>query len=301
MGSMTKYFKKTSKGDVLLDVIKITFLTFVTVVTLYPFLNIIAISFNDAIDAVRGGIHLWPRQFSLASYQQIFNNRAFMNSIWVTVARTAIGTPISLLVCSAAAFAFSRKELFGRKWLSLLFIFTMYFSGGMIPTYMVIRSLGLLDNFWVFIWPMALNVYNIILIRSYIDSLPDSLIEAARIDGANDIRIYFTIVLPLIKPILLTVGLFVAVAHWNSWFDAFLYTSSQQLKPMQSILVEILNQFQTGGSITQQMSQAAAGRSITPDSIRMAATVVSTLPIIMVYPFISKFIVKGMLIGGVKD
>ena len=141
-----------------------------------------------------------------------------------------------------------------------------------------------------------------ILIKNYIETLPEELFESARLDGANDLTIFFKIIVPLSKPILMTVGLFVAVGQWNSWFDAFLYTSSQDLKPMQSILVEILNQYQTGGSVSQQMSQAASGRAaVTPDSIRMAATIVSTVPIIIVYPFIQKYFVKGIMLGAVKS
>lgn len=300
MTKVRRYIDRTTKGDIIFDVVKVIFLTVVLIVTLYPFLNILAISFNDAADALRGGIHLIPRKFSTASYKEILNNQEFMASIKITVARTLIGTPIALLVTSMAAYVLSRKELFGRKWITLLFIFTMYFSGGMVPTYMVIKNLGLIDNFWVFIFPMALEVYNVILIRSYIDSLPDALFESAKIDGANDIFIFFKIIIPLIKPILLTVGLFIAVSHWNSWFDAFLYTSSQDLKPMQSILVEILNQFQTGSaSATEQMTRT--GQTVTVDSIRMAATIVSTIPILIVYPIIQKYFVKGMMLGAVKN
>ena len=296
---ITRYFTATTKGDILLDIIKVLFLTFITVVTLYPFLNILAISFNDATDAVRGGITIWPRVFSTASYAEIFRNMDFLNSIRVTVARTAIGTPISLLVTSMLAFALSRKELVGRKGITLFFIFTMYFSGGMIPTFMVVRGLNLLDSFWVFIWPLALNAFNMILIRTYIETLPESLIESAKLDGANDLRVFFQIIIPLIKPVLLTVGLFVAVLQWNSWFDAFIYTRNPNLRPMQSILVEILGQFQTAGQTQERMLQA--GATVTSDSIRTAATVVTALPIIMIYPLISKYVVKGMTLGAVKD
>ena len=224
-----------------------------------------------------------------------------MASVKVTVARTLIGTPIAVLVTAMCAYAVSRKELVGRKFLNLFFIFTMYFGGGIVPYYMIIKSLGLTDNFLVYVIPGAMGVYNMILIRSYIDTIPEDLFESARLDGANDVIIFFKIILPIAKPILVTVALFVAVTQWNSWFDAYLFTSSQDLKPMQSILVEILNQYQTGDSQSSQMSAAAAGRTTTPDSIRMAATIVSTIPIIIVYPFIQKYFVKGMMIGAVKS
>jgi len=283
-----------------LDVFKVIFLALVVIVTVYPFWNIFVVSLNDATDAVRGGIYFYPRVFSTYSYQEILGRPAFQHSILVTLARTVIGTPLAVMCTAMLAYPLARKDLVGHKFWSLLFVFTMYFGGGQVPYYMVLKGLGLLDNFWVFILPLVMNVYNMILIRSYIESMPSSLFEAVRIDGGNDLVIFFKIILPLAKPILMTVALFVAITQWNSWFDAYLYTSSQDLKPMQSILVEILNQYQTGASTSQQMAQGKSGVTVTPDSIRMAATMVATLPIILVYPFIQKYFVKGIMLGAVK-
>ena len=277
-------------GDWILDISKVVFLALVAIVTVYPFWNIFVVSVNDATDAVRGGIYFWPRVFSLASYNEILGRSTFQHSILVTLARTLIGTPLAVMCTAMLAYPLARKDLVGYKFWSLLFVFTMYFGGGQVPYYMVLKNLGLLDNFWVFILPNVMSVYNMILIRSYIESMPSSLFEAVRIDGGNDLVIFFKIILPLAKPILMTVALFVAITQWNSWFDAYLYTSSQNLKPMQSILVEILNQYQTGASTSQQMAAGKTGAAaVTPDSIRMAATMVATLPIIMVYPFIQKY------------
>ena len=287
--------------DRIIDLTKIVILILLVVVTVYPFWNILIISVNDAMDALKGGLYFLPRKLSFDAYKQIFNNEDFMYSIRVTLARTVIGTPVSLFVTATAAFVLSRKEFSGNRVISFLFVFTMYFGGGMVPTYMIIKSLGLINNFWVFIFPGAMSVYNMILIRNYIDTLPEELFESARLDGASDLSIFFKIVVPLSKPILMTVGLFVAVGQWNSWFDAYLYTSSQNLKPMQAILVEILNQYQTSGGDSAQVAQGAKGIRLTPDSIRMAATIVSTLPIIMVYPFIQKYFEKGIMLGAVKD
>ena len=288
-------------GDWILDIFKVVFLALVAIVTVYPFWNIFVVSINDATDAVRGGIYFWPRVFSLASYNEILGRSSFQHSILVTLARTLIGTPLAVMCTAMLAYPLARKDLVGYKFWSLLFVFTMYFGGGQVPYYMVLKNLGLLDNFWVFILPNVMSVYNMILIRSYIESMPSSLFEAVRIDGGNDLVIFFKIILPLAKPILMTVALFVAITQWNSWFDAYLYTSSQDLKPMQSILVEILNQYQTGASTSQQMAAGKTGAAtVTPDSIRMAATMVATLPIIMVYPFIQKYFVKGIMLGAVK-
>ena len=279
---------------------KVVFLAFVVVVTVYPFWNIFIISINDATDAIRGGLYFLPRKLSLSSYAEILGRSTFLASIKVSVGRTLIGTPIAVLVTAMLAYPLSRKDLVGRKFWNLLFVFTMYFGGGLVPYYMVLKGIHMLNTFWVFIFPMMMSVYNMILIRSYIESMPDSLFEAAKIDGANDLVVFVKMVIPLSKPILMTVALFVAINQWNSWFDAYLYTSDQALKPMQSILVEILNQYQTGASTSQAMSNAKAGVTVTPDSIRMAATMVATLPIIMVYPFVQKYFVKGIMLGAVK-
>lgn len=297
-----KRYKKITRtpGEWVLDIVKVVFLAFVVVVTVYPFWNIFIISINDATDAIRGGLYFLPRKLSLSSYAEILGRSTFLASIKVSVGRTLIGTPIAVLVTAMLAYPLSRKDLVGRKFWNLLFVFTMYFGGGLVPYYMVLKGIHMLNTFWVFIFPMMMSVYNMILIRSYIESMPDSLFEAAKIDGANDLVVFVKMVIPLSKPILMTVALFVAISQWNSWFDAYLYTSDQALKPMQSILVEILNQYQTGASTSQAMSNAKAGVTVTPDSIRMAATMVATLPIIMVYPFVQKYFVKGIMLGAVK-
>ena len=297
-----KRYKKITRtpGEWVLDIVKVVFLAFVVVVTVYPFWNIFIISINDATDAIRGGLYFLPRKLSLSSYAEILGRSTFLASIIVSVGRTLIGTPIAVLVTAMLAYPLSRKDLVGRKFWNLLFVFTMYFGGGLVPYYMVLKGIHMLNTFWVFIFPMMMSVYNMILIRSYIESMPDSLFEAAKIDGANDLVVFVKMVIPLSKPILMTVALFVAINQWNSWFDAYLYTSDQALNPMQSILVEILNQYQTGASTSQAMSNAKAGVTVTPDSIRMAATMVATLPIIMVYPFVQKYFVKGIMLGAVK-
>lgn len=282
------------------DICKVIFLGIVTIVTVYPFWNIFVVSINDPADAVKGGLYFLPRVLSFSSYKEILSRDTFLHSILITIARTVVGTPLALLCTSMVAYSLSRKDLVGRRFWNLLFVFTMYFGGGQVPYYMVLKNIKLLDTFWVFIFPLIMSVYNMILIRSYIESMPDELFEAVKIDGGNDLIIYWKMVIPLAKPILMTVALFVAINQWNSWFDAYLYTTSQVLKPMQSILVEILNQYNTGATTSAQMSNAKSGNTITPDSLRMAATMVATIPIICVYPFIQKYFVKGIMLGAVK-
>ena len=293
-----KIKRKRCASDWFLDIFKVVFLVLVTVICVYPFWNIFVVSINDATDALRGGLYFLPRKLSLASYKDILGRATILHGILITVLRTAIGTPLAVLVTTALAYVLSRKELLFRKQLNLFFIFTMYFGGGMVPYYMVLKSLGMLNNFIVFIFPNLVSVYNMILVKNYIEGMPAEIFESAKIDGANDLTVFFKMVIPLSKPIIMTIALFVAITHWNSWFDAYLFTNAQSLKTMQSILVEILNQYQTS-SANQAANQAS--QTITPDSIRMAATMIATIPIIMVYPFIQKYFVKGIMLGSVKS
>ena len=285
-----KIKRKRCASDWFLDIFKVVFLVLVTVICVYPFWNIFVVSINDATDALRGGLYFLPRKLSLASYKDILGRATFLHGILITVLRTAIGTPLAVLVTTALAYVLSRKELLFRKQLNLFFIFTMYFGGGMVPYYMVLKSLGMLNNFIVFIFPNLVSVYNMILVKNYIEGMPAEIFESAKIDGANDLTVFFKMVIPLSKPIIMTIAL--------SWFDAYLFTNAQSLKTMQSILVEILNQYQTS-SANQAANQAS--QTITPDSIRMAATMIATIPIIMVYPFIQKYFVKGIMLGSVMS
>ncbi len=294
----SKIKRTKDREDIILQGAITIFLTIVFVLCVYPFWNIFIISINDATDAIRGGIYFWPRKLSLASYRDILTRPTFLSGIKVTVLRTVIGTPLAVIVTTALAYVISRKELIWKKQITLFFVFTMYFGGGLVPYYMVLKNIGLLDNFWVFILPNLVNVYNMILVKQYLENMPDAIFESAKIDGANDLIIFFRLVLPLSKPIIMTIALFIAITHWNSWFDAYLLTSSQSLKTLQSILVEILNQYQTAGA-NQAANQAI--KTVTPDSIRMAATMVATIPIIMLYPFIQKYFIKGIMLGSVKS
>lgn len=293
-----KIKKQKALSDRVFDIISFFFLTLVMIVCVYPFWNIFIISINDATDAIRGGIYFLPRKLSFASYKDILSRVTFLHSILVTVLRTLIGTPLAVLATTALAYVLSRQELLWKKPITILFIFTMYFGGGLVPYYMVLKNFNMLNHFIVFIFPNLISVYNMILVRSYIEGMPQELFESSKIDGANDLTIFTRIILPLSKPIVMTIALFVAIMHWNSWFDAYLYTNSQSLKVMQSVLVEILNQYQTAAA---NQSANRVGQSVTPDSIRMAATMVATIPIILVYPFIQKYFVKGIMLGAVKS
>jgi putative aldouronate transport system permease protein len=279
------------------------FIIAVFIVTFYPFWNIFIISLNSAEDTLRGNLYLWPRDFSLASYQQILSDSEIWLAIKVTVLRTVIGTPLAVVVISMLAFSLSKRELVGNRFWSLYFVFTMYFGGGLIPYYMVLKSLHLIDSFMVFILPSMMNVFYMIIVRTFMQQLPQELDESAKIDGANYLQIFFKIILPLTTPVLATIGMFTAIMHWNSWFDSYVFTYNPDLKTLQAVLVKILNQYQTSAMVgdAQQAADATKRLAVSPDTIRMAATMVATLPIIMVYPFLQKYFVKGMTLGAVKS
>jgi len=289
--------------DKLIDFIIYTSMIVVAIVTLYPFINILAISFNDAIDSVRGGIYLWPRRFTLNNYRAVFSYPQILAAFQMSVLRTVVGTGLGVICSSMLAYAISRKDFVARKIITVLFLLTMYFSGGLIPEFFLIRNLGLLNNFWVYILPGLLGAWNIIVIRSFIYGLPESLQESAKLDGANDLTIFFRIIFPLCLPVVATVSLFIAVGQWNSWIDTFLFASANQsLSTLQFELMRILQN--TATSMDPQafrrgdMLQATA---VTPEAVRATITIVVTFPILLVYPFLQKYFVHGLTLGSVKS
>ncbi|HTG70879.1 MAG TPA: carbohydrate ABC transporter permease [Candidatus Udaeobacter sp.] len=292
-----------AKPDFLFMSVVYLFIIAVFIVTFYPFWSIFIISLNSAEDTLRGNLYLWPRDFSLASYKQILSDSEIWNAIKVTVLRTIIGTPLAVVVISMLAFTLSKRELVGNRFWTLYFVFTMYFGGGLIPYYMVLKSLHLIDSFMVFILPGMMNVFYMIIVRTFMQQLPQELDESAKMDGANYLQVFFKIILPLTTPVLATIGMFTAIMHWNSWFDSYVFTYNADLKTLQAVLVKILNQYQTSSMVgdAQQLADASKRLSVSPDTIRMAATMVATLPIMMVYPFLQKYFVKGMTLGAVKS
>lgn len=291
------------KGIQLSGIFIYTALSLLFIITFYPFWNIFVLSLNDATDSLRGGLMLWPRVFSIDSYKAVLSDTALLSSLKVTLLRTAVGVPMNLLAVTTLAYALSQRDLIGRRQINLLFVFTMYFSGGLIPTYMIVKWLGLIDNFLVYLLPGLYNVYWMILVRTYMEGLPYSMIESARIDGANDIQIFAKVVLPSCAPVVATIGLFSAIYHWNAWYDSYIYTNKPALETLSNALVKILNQYQTGAMMTQAQQMAAASKRlpVSSESIRMTVTMVTTIPIILVYPFVQKYFIKGMMLGSVKE
>jgi putative aldouronate transport system permease protein len=285
------------------DVLILVFMIYVVVITLYPFLNVVAISFNDPIDTVKGGIAITPREFTISNYTGLFEAGTNLpTATRISVLRTIIGTFTAVLCCAMFAYALSRRDFKFRKPFAILLVVTMYVSGGLIPDYILIRSLGLINNFWVYIIPSLLHAFNVIVIRSYIDTIPASLQESAKIDGANDLMIFFRIILPLCKPVLATIALFVAVGQWNSWFDTYLYArSAKELSTLQFELMKVLQSAQTVGSAVDIYSEGLRAARRSPEAIKMAITVIATVPILMVYPFLQKYFVSGITLGAVKE
>lgn len=295
-----------SPSDRIFDTLNILFMLLIMVVTLYPFLNTLAVSFNNATDSVKGGIYLWPRVFTWENYKYVFNEATIFHATLISVLRTVVGTVTSVFCCAMVAYTISRPEYVLRRFISIAFILTMYFSGGLIPNFLLIRELDMLGTFWVYIIPGLIGVFNVIVIRSFIEGLPEGILESARIDGAGEFTTFMKIVLPLCVPVLATVSLFTAVAQWNSWFDVFLYNSSNtELSTLQYELMKILQNSNTsmnsGQDYASQFSNSEAGANqVTPTSIRATMTIVASVPIILVYPFLQKYFVKGMTLGGVK-
>lgn len=294
-----------SFNDRLFDFFNILFMLFLVTVTLYPFVNTLAVSLNDAIDSVAGGIYLWPREFTFDNYAYVFKQSQIVGATVISILRTVIGTVLQVFCSAMVAYTISRQDFVLRKFVSIAFILTMYFSGGLIPTFLLMRDLKLIGTFAIYIIPGLIGVFNLIVIRSFIEGLPDGILESARIDGAGEFMTFIRIVLPLTVPVLATVSLFAAVYQWNSWFDVFLYNSSKKhLSTLQYELMRILqntNSQSSGGRQVDFLSQGATGgQMVTPKAIRATMTIVASVPIIMVYPFLQKYFVHGMTVGGVK-
>ena len=294
---------KSSTGSKVFTVLNTLFMIAFVVITLYPVLNTVAVSFNDGVDAVRGGIYLWPRKFAIKNYQTVFAMENLITGAKITVARTVIGTALAVVVNALLAFVVSRKRFLFKSQLSLFWVITMYVNGGMIPIFLLYRNLGLTGTFWVYVVPGAVSAWNMLVMRTYMQGLPDSLEESAQLDGAGYMTIFARIVSPLCKPVYATVVLFVAVGQWNSWFDAMLYNRLKtEYTTLQYELMKLLSSvMQQSGSASAASERGAAAAAITPLTIRSAATVVTIVPIICLYPFLQRYFVTGLTIGGVKE
>ena len=289
-----------SVPDKIFVVLNTLFMIAFVVITLYPVLNTLAISLNDGTDALRGGIYLLPRKFTMKNYATVLQKNNLLTGAYITVLRTIFGTVTALFANAILAFIVSRKRFLFKRSLSLFWVITMYVNGGMIPIFLLYKNLGLTNSFWVYVIPGMVSAFNMLVIRTYMAGIPDSLEESAQLDGAGYMTIFLKIISPLCKPVYATVALFVAVGQWNSWFDAMLYNRiSPEFTTLQYELMKLLSSVTNQGSSAEAMKNAIG--SVTPTSVRAAATILTMLPIICLYPFLQRYFVTGLTIGGVKE
>jgi len=276
------------------------FLVLFCVVTLYPVLNTLAYSFTDGQEAILRNVHLLPKKFTTSAYTKVFGMQGFRQGLIVTVSRTFLASVLSLAANALLAFIISRKNFIFKRGLSLFWVITMYANGGLIPSVILMTKLHLTGTFWVYIIPGLVSAFNILVLRTYMSSLPDSYEESAQLDGAGHLTIFARIISPLCKPVYATVFLFVAVYHWNSWFDAMIYN---RLKPQNTTLQYELQKLLS--SLTQLNPSADSSGKVTDMTteiqVRAAATIATMLPIICLYPFLQRYFVTGLTIGGVKE
>lgn len=298
--------KDNSLSYKIFTVFNILILIFIGFITLFPYLNVFALSLNDGIDSMNGGITLFPRKPTLENFRMVLSSNYMLQAVIISVSRVLLGTLTALLVQFAAAFALTRKSLPGRTWILIFFTIPMFFSGGLIPQYILFSKIHLINNFFVYILPSVFSFYNMIVIRTYINTIPISLEESAKLDGATEITILFRIIIPLSKPILATIALWVAVGHWNDWTTTVYFITQQRLYTMQYILVQFIKE---GERIAAMIAQAQMdGVDIgnlkidtTPEALKAAQVIITTLPIIAIYPFLQKYFIKGVMIGSVKE
>ena len=288
---------KTSTASKIFDVCNVLFMLLFAFVMIYPFWNQLVISFNEGSDTVKGGLSFWPRAFTLDNYTYIFKRSSIGKGAVVSVLRAGAGTALTIFFTGLLAYVTTIRHFVGRNFMRLVFVITMYFGGGLIPTYLLYTQLGLTETFTVYWLPTLFSAYYMILIASFIQGLPDSL---ARLDGASELMIYFKVILPLCKPVIAAIAVMLAVGHWNSWFDVMLYNSSGKWDTLQVYLRKILLESEQASRLLSEQKQYAFMKNLTTSSIRAATTMIVTIPIVCIYPFLQKYFVGGITIGAVK-
>ena len=294
--------KPTFLGRVF-DIWNVTGLILLSLFCAYPLWFAIVVSFNDGVDAMRGNLFLWPRMFTLDNYRTVFSSNVIVRAFFVSVARVVVGTPLSVLFTAMVSYPMSKKHLALRKTYMGISMVTMFFSAGLIPNLLLMRSLGLYDTFWVFVIPGMHGFFGMLLYITFFKGLPDSLEEAALIDGCTDFKVFYRIILPLSKPILATMALFAAVGQWNAWFDALIFTRNPNLQPLQTYLYRLLTTAEAQVLLAREMAELGvdiAERAVLTPSLRYATIVVVIVPILFTYPFLQKHFAKGVMIGSIK-
>lgn len=297
---MDKAVGKAPLNERIAIVINYMLLVVLCLVILMPLVNILALSLNDGKDASLGGIAFWPRVFSVSNYIEVFKNPAVLQGMEVTLFRTILGTFLSVLLTSMAAFALKNKNLPGVGIASVFIVFTMLFNGGIIPYFMVLKMFHLNNTIWVYIIPTLYSAWNLILVRTFFQSIDQSMEESAKIDGAHDFQVLFRIYIPLSMPVLSVICLFNGVMHWNDWFSGAFYVTDEKLRPLQTILQQMLTAAEAMRKNLSMNAMMSAGNSVTTESMKMAMVMISVVPIATIYPFIQKYFVQGIMVGSVK-
>lgn len=291
-------YKRQSASETVFEIVNSILMLVICFITLYPIWYVLVNAFNDGSDAMRGGIYWWPRQFSLTSFEAVFRSGGIMTAMWVTVAKTLLGVVVHVFFTAMVAYSFSRRELIGRKIYMFIGTITMFFGGGLIPYYLLIRDLNLLDNFLVYIIPAAFSFFDLIIFLSFFREIPAGLEEAAKIDGANDFKIFYKVIIPVSMPVVATIALFHGVYQWNDYFTGMIYINNTDLQPIQTYLFRVVAQSSSNQMLQSMPSGVAV--SVTSQSLKLATMVVTTAPIVFVYPFLQKYFVKGFMIGSIK-
>ena len=290
---------KMTQGEKAFNIFNIAVLGLLAFSCLYPFLYVLNLSISTAAEASKEGFHLIPGDISWTSYQMVLSNDAIVTGFINTVMRTVLGTVLTLLATCIAAYPLSRPEMPHRSMVIFIILFTMLFSGGLIPSYMLVQKLGLINSMWSLILPILITPFNVIIMKNFFQGIPESLAESAKIDGAGDFTILFKIYVPLSMPVIATVALWTAVGHWNSWFDALLYITDESKQVMQVMLQRIVVE-----SSTQLLEMGVTDASVTaftPETVKAATIIITILPILLVYPCLQRFFVNGVSLGGVKE
>ncbi|WP_243459525.1 carbohydrate ABC transporter permease [Metabacillus bambusae] len=291
---------RRSKEDKVFDLINIFLVAIMVILVVYPLYFIVIASISNPNMIYEGKVWFLPKDITFEGYQRIFND----SKIWLgyknSIIYTFVGTIVNVTFTLMAAYALSRRDLYGRNLIMFLFLFTMFFSGGLIPTYLVVKDLGLLNTMWALILPKAVAVWNVIVARTYFQtSIPNELLEAAKMDGCSDAKFFWKIVVPLSKPIVAVMVLFYAVGHWNSYFDALIYLNNEDLYPLQLILRNILIQNEASTQMISDLDSLAAKQRVS-ELIKYGVIIVASIPLLILYPFVQKYFVKGVMIGGIK-
>ena len=296
VGGVEMLRNRLSIGDKVFYIIDYIFVALVAIVALYPFIFIFSASVSNSAALGRGEVWLLPRGFNTDAYEIVLEDKAVWSSYGNTIWYVVVGTAINMVLTTFTAYPLSRKNFSGRNKVMMFIAFTMFFSGGLVPSYLLVKKLGLIDTRWAIVIPAGISTWNLIIMRTFFESIPQSLHEAATIDGCSELRIMTRIFLPLSLPVLSVMVLFYAVAHWNSYFSALVYLNDQKLYPLQMHLRKILIQYNQN-EMLQELTQ---GRDVVGQSVRYATIIVSTVPILLIYPFLQRYFVKGVMVGAIK-